>query len=66
MLKSTNAKFYFFEADESGKEKLRFRSVRNLDTTSTDEAINTLASIYQTLTNDVYPIVEKEQTYVIN
>ena len=66
MLKSMNAKFYYFEMDESGEEKLRFRSVRNLDTTATDDAINTLADVYQTLSNDQYPIVEKEQTYVIN
>ncbi|MFA7744934.1 hypothetical protein [Salinicoccus roseus] len=66
MLKNMSAKFYFFEADETGDEKLRFRSVRNLDITSTDAAINTLADIYSNLANDEYTIVEKEQTYVIN
>ncbi|MFB9861291.1 hypothetical protein ACFPFV_00580 [Salinicoccus siamensis] len=66
MLKNLSAKFYFFEADGKGGEKLRFRSVRNLELSATDADINAAAEVYQMLTNDVYAIVEKEQTYVIN
>src|SRR5699024_10356394 len=65
MIKSLSAKFYFIEVDDEGEERLRFRSVRNLDTNATDENINTLADIYQNLSNDFYPTVEKEEVYVI-
>ncbi|WP_411844149.1 DUF1659 domain-containing protein [Salinicoccus sp. HZC-1] len=65
MIKSLSAKFYFVEVDSEGDEKLRFRSVRNLDTNATDADINTLAEIYQNLSNDIYPTVEKEEVYVI-
>ncbi|AKG73855.1 DUF1659 domain-containing protein [Salinicoccus halodurans] len=65
MIKSLSAKFYFIEVDGEGEEKLRFRSVRNLDTNATDADINTLADIYQNLSNDFYPTVEKEEVYVI-
>ncbi len=65
MIKSLSAKFYFIEVDSEGEEKLRFRSVRNLDTNATDADINTIADVYQNLSNDFYPTVEKEEVYVI-
>lgn len=65
MIKSLSAKFYFIEVDSEGDEKLRFRSVRNLDTNATDADINTLSDVYQNLSNDFYPTVEKEEVYVI-
>lgn len=66
MPKSLSAKFYYVETAADGNDKLRFRSLRNLDTTSSDDSINTLAEIYQVLSKDVYAIVEKEEVYVIN
>lgn len=66
MPKSLTAKFYYVETAEDGNDKLRFRSLRNLDTTSSDDAINALVEIYQVLSKDVYAIVEKEEVYVIN
>lgn len=66
MLKSTTAKFHYFMTDDEGKDVLRARSVRNVDISATDEQINNLAACFEALTEDVYAVVEKIQTYVIN
>lgn len=65
MLKQTLAKFYYFVTDEEGKDVLRSRNVSNVDILAEDDQINALASAFEALTEDVYAIVEKVQTYVI-
>ncbi|SOC38163.1 hypothetical protein [Salinicoccus kekensis] len=65
MHKSTSARFYYLTTDSAGKEILRYRTVPNIDIQAGNDAINQLKDVYEALTNDVYAIVEKEETYVI-
>lgn len=65
MLKQTSAKFYYFVTDEVGKDVLRSRNVSNVDIDAEDDQVNALAATFEALTDDVYAIVEKVQTYVI-
>lgn len=66
MLMSSNARFYFYEVNDEGKEVVRFRSIRNIDVLATNESINGLAEVYEALTSDSYHLVEKENRYVLN
>lgn len=65
MHKSTSARFYYLTTDSEGRETLRFRTVPNIDIQAGNDAINQVKDVFEALTNDVYALVEKEETYVI-
>jgi len=65
MHKTTSARFYYMTTDAEGKEILRYRSVPNIDVTSTDSEINQVMEVFEALTLDSYALVEKLETYVI-
>lgn len=66
MIKAISAKFFFIVVDEEGKEVTKSRTLNRLATDSSDDAVNTLADIYENLTSEQYAIVEKVVTHIVN
>ena len=65
MLFKTSARFYFYELNEEGQERQRMRSVANVDVSADDQAITDLANVFEALTNDLYHLIEKQETSLL-
>ena len=65
MIKGVSARFHYFVMNEHGREVTKNRSLHRLSSSTTDDNMNALASIFENLTGETYSIVEKVVTHIV-